>query len=156
MTIDCRHFVVLALFLGTASASADTMFRCVDAKGHTSFSNINLDGRGKKCAPMALDPIHPRGAPARTPAARVPTPPTFPRVSQDEQRARDTDRRAILGGELKNERKRLSQAKEALARQEAARTEDEQAAERLTPYRSAVNRHQRNIESIELELSRIQ
>jgi len=151
-----QSFLILALSLGMASAGADTMFRCVDANGHTSFSNINLNAKGKTCTPMALDPIHPRTAPARSPAARTPTPPNFPRVGQNEQRARDSDRRAILGSELENERRRLAQAKEALSKQETARTGDEQAVDRLAPYRNAVSRHQRNIESIELELSRTQ
>ena len=94
------------------------MYQCVDESGHKSFSNIKSSVKGAKCTAMDLG--EPVAVPApKAPAAKTPTPASFPKVDDSAQKARDTDRRRILEGELASEQKNLEDAKKTLAEQEA-------------------------------------
>ncbi|MDX9737951.1 MAG: DUF4124 domain-containing protein, partial [Azonexus sp.] len=79
------------------------------------------------------------------------TPASFPRVQDDTQKARDSDRRHILEQELSGEQKRLDQAKKDLADQEARRATPEQ----LGPYRDRITQHERNLQAIQKELGNL-
>jgi hypothetical protein len=68
--------------------------------------------------------LHVAGTPPRAKpvgAAANPSPAGFPRVQEDTQKARDTDRRHILEQELAGEQRNLEQARKELAEQEALR-----------------------------------
>ncbi len=147
--------------LMTATPAWSQIYRCVDADGHVTYSNV---AASKNCKRMQLEPMSTTPAPARstgrTPgAAANPTPVDFPKVSGDAQKARDNDRRTILEQELAAEQKSLEQAKQELAEQEAVRFGNEKnyqrVLDRLQPYKDKVAQHERNIEAINKELSKL-
>ena len=145
-------------FLMTMTAlpvSAQTIYRCIDAGGGTVIANARVD---KSCKPVVMAPDSTMPAPrARAAAAATPTPSTFPKVPEDTQKSRDTDRRRILEQELAGEQRGLEQARRELAEHESARGAEGSAAglDRLQPYRDRVSQHERNIVAIQKELSNL-
>jgi hypothetical protein len=159
-----RMYFLFALFaLAIAPVRADVMYQCVDESGHKSFSNIKSAGKGARCTPMDL------GTPVTVPppkgASTTPTPATFPKVDDNAQKSRDTDRRRILDNELAAEQKNLEQARKELADQEAQVLPNERmqggaisggkVLERIQPYKDKVALHERNIEAIQKEISKL-
>lgn len=133
-------------------ASAQTIYKCVDAAGGTVISNSRLE---KNCKAIVSAPENSLPAPPRAKvpgASATPTPTGFPRVGEDTQKARDNDRRAILDQELASEQRSLETARRELAEQEAVRGGP---SDRLMPYRDRVAQHERNIQAIQKELSNL-
>lgn len=166
--MNCQrlYFPVALFFLATLSAQADTMYQCVDESGHKSFSNMKSGPKGSRCTAMDLGA--PVTVPATRAAAKTPTPATFPKVDDNAQKARDTDRRRILDSEMTAEQRNLEQAKKDLAQQESIILPEERmqfkggggisggkVEERLQPYRDKVALHERNIEAIQKEISKL-
>ena len=167
------RLLCLAAFLAALPVQADVMYQCVDEGGHKSFSNIKSSTKGTKCTAMDLGPVSSvppptAKAPARNGAAATPSPASFPKVDSDTQKARDTDRRRILEGELAAEQKSLDEARKVLADQEATILPNERMQtktggginggkidERLQPHRDKVALHERNIEAIQKELAKL-
>jgi hypothetical protein len=156
----------LAVLLAALPVRADVMYQCVDDSGHKSFSNIKSSAKGAKCTAMDLGT--PAAAPPPRAAAKTPTPADFPKVDGNTQKSRDTDRRRILEGELASEQRSLDEAKRALAEQEATILPNERmqikggggisggkVEERIEPYRNKVALHERNIEAIQKEISKL-
>ena len=139
----------------TPSAFAD-IYKCVGADGQVMYSNMPE----KNCKRLSLDPIPSSlAAAAARPAAKTPSPATFPKVEENAQKARDNDRKRILESELEAEQKNLEQAKKDLAEQEATRSGGERnyqkVLDRLQPLKDKVALHERNIEAVQKELSRL-
>jgi hypothetical protein len=163
--MNSRRLYSLAalLFLVATSARADVMYQCVDESGHKSFSNIKSSAKGAKCTAMDLG--EPVSVPAAKAAAKTPTPATFPKVDDNAQKARDNDRRRILDGELAAEQKNLEQAKKDLAEQETAVQPNERlqggginggkVQQRVQPFKDKVALHERNVEAIQKEISKL-
>lgn len=153
-----RFGLSVALCAAAVTAQADVMYQCVDEQGHKTFSNVKLSEKGVRCTAMDLGPATSAPA-AKPPAAKAPSPAGFPKVGDNDQKARDNDRRRILESELAAEQKNLEQAKKDLADQEAIRTGDERnyqrVLDRLEPYKNKVALHERNIEAIEKELAKL-
>ena len=164
--MNFQRLYLLAALLAALPVHADVMYQCVDESGHKSFSNIKSSAKGSKCTAMDL------GAPVTVPApkaaAKTPTPATFPKVDDNTQKARDTDRRRILDSELAAEQKNLDEAKKALAEQEAIILPSERQQykggggisggkvdERIAPFRDKAALHERNIEAIQKEISKL-
>jgi hypothetical protein len=160
------YFPVALLFLAALPAQADIMYQCVDESGHKSFSNIKSAAKGDKCTSIDFGSSSP--APAARPAVKTPTPSTFPKVDDNTQKARDTDRRRILDSELAAEQKNLEQARKDLAEQEAIILPNERmqykggagisggkVEERIQPFRDKVALHERNIEAIQKEIAKL-
>ena len=158
------YFPVALLFLVSMPVQADVMYQCVDESGHKSFSNIKSSEKGARCTAMDL------GAPVVAPApkaaaAKTPTPATFPKVDDNAQKSRDTDRRRILDSELATEQKNLDQAKKDLAEQEATVLPSERMQggaisggklqERIQPFKDKAALHERNIEAIQKEIAKL-
>lgn len=104
-----RHAVFLAGLAAGASASAD-MYKCLDASGHATYSNVQAKG----CTRIVRSlPPAPAGAPVRqvVPGVKPGTPADFPRVDPATQRARDDGRRRILDTELAHEQRALDEAR---------------------------------------------
>lgn len=145
-------FSLLLLAIFAASARAD-IYKCTDAEGHVTYSNVAT----AKCKKLNLDPVN--TAPPPREAAKSPTPATFPKVDDSTQKARDTDRRRILESELASEQKNLEQAKKELAEQEAVRSGDEKnyqrVLDRLQPFKDRVALHERNLEAIRKEIANL-
>jgi hypothetical protein len=142
----------LALFVALLplTASAQTIYKCVDANGSTTYASARLD---KNCKAISSGPENAIPAPRAKPAgaAANPSPAGFPRVQEDTQKARDGDRRMILDQELAGEQRSLEQAKKELADQQAAGS----TGDRLAPYRDRVGQHERNIQAIQKELGNL-
>lgn len=162
-TLYLRAITVLIAL--TASPVYADIFKCVDADGHVMYSNMS----GRNCKKLSIE-SGATSAPsaAAKPAARTATPANFPKVDEGAQKARDNDRRRILESELASEQKSLDQAKKDLAEQEATILPSERmqfkggagisggkVEERLQPFRDKVALHERNIEAIQKELSRL-
>jgi hypothetical protein len=101
--------------LVTVPVHAQDIYKCADGDGRITYSNVPT----KSCRKLVLDPVNLAPA-AKPPAARVATPPGFPKVDDQTQKSRDGDRRRILEGELAAEQKNAEQAKKDLAEQEGS------------------------------------
>lgn len=157
MALFPRLCISWMLLAAIPMAHADVMYQCVDAHGHKTFSNVKLSTQGMKCSAMDLGPA--TTVPPVRPAAKAPSPAAFPKVGENDQKARDTDRRRILESELAAEQQNLEQAKKELAAQEAVRSGDERnyqrVLDRLEPFKNKVALHERNIEAIQRELDKL-
>jgi hypothetical protein len=138
--------------------AAQTIYKCTDENGGTLISNTKAN---KNCKAVSSSPESSMPAPkARSSgAAANPSPAGFPRVQEDTQRARDTDRQRILEQEMAGEQRNLEQAKKELAEQEAVRSGDEKnyqrVLDRLQPYKDRVSQHERNIQAIQKEVGKL-
>jgi multiple antibiotic resistance protein len=105
---------LLAFLLLPLAATANTLYKCTDESGLVLFTNQKT--KNKNCVVLSQQAPAPttggNGTKAR--ASATPTPGDFPRVSGTEQKARDSDRRAILDKELANELQNADKAKKAL------------------------------------------
>lgn len=131
MTFYRQLLPVAVMLLIAAPVRADVMYQCVDESGHKSFSNIKPTDKGARCTAMDLGPAEPPAAKESAKAAtKTPTPANFPKVDDNAQKARDTDRRRILEGELATEQANLEQAKKELAAQDESALPEERIATR--------------------------
>lgn len=163
MNFPKLYFPFVLFVLAAAPVFADVMYQCVDDAGHKTFSNIKSQARGAKCT--AMDMGTPVSVPAARAASKTPTPSTFPKVDENSQKSRDADRRRILEGELGAEQKNLEQAKKDLLEQEAQVLPSERmqggaisggkVQERVQPYKDKVALHERNVEAIQKEISKL-
>lgn len=144
-----RSTLALLLALLALPASAQTIYKCVDANGGILISNSRVN---KNCRPVVTEPDGGSPRPRAPAATSNPTPAGFPRVTEDVQKARDNDRRLILEQELTGEQRSLDLARKELTAQEALITPGDKA-DRVAPYRDRVARHERNIEAIQRELN---
>lgn len=153
---------LLALLAIFASAARADIYKCTDAEGHVTYSNVAT----AKCKKLNLDPVN--TAPAARDGAKAPTPATFPKVDEGTQKARDTDRRRILEGELAAEQKNLEQAKKELAEQESVVLPNERfqnargggingatVEARVQSFKDKVALHERNLEAIRKEIANL-
>lgn len=140
--------------------SPNTVFLCKDG-GETIYTNTKLN---KSCKSFLLGTTITSKAPA-APGANVAsqptsaTPPGFPKVNEETQKARDTDRKRILEEELAGEQKNLDLARKELAQQESKAISEEKnykkITERLQPFRDKVAQHERNIQALRKEMSNL-
>jgi hypothetical protein len=141
-----------------AQSGGGTVWRCVEQDNRSHYTNIKKETEGKQCTVVTRE-VSVVAGPALQPqrASATPTPPNFPRVDKDTQKARDDGRRRILEDELSTEEKGLSAAKAKLVEQEGIRNGDEKnyqrVLDRLKPYQEAVERHERNVAALKRELA---
>jgi hypothetical protein len=144
----------LALALA-APAWADT-YKCVDANGRPTYTNMKEEAKGKNCSVVMREISVVPAVPAARSAAANPSPAGFPKVDPATQKARDGARRRILEEELVDEEKALVQSKAELTEQEGIRNGDERnyqrVLDRLQKYKDEVERHQKNVEALKKEL----
>ncbi|MDZ4251105.1 MAG: DUF4124 domain-containing protein [Sulfuritalea sp.] len=142
-----RFLLPLSLLLALPVA-ANTLYKCTDESGAVLFTNQKITRKGCTVLSYQAPPPPPGGVIRQRPAA-APTPGDFPRVSSNEQRVRDGDRRAILDQELATELQNAEKARKAL--QDAGN----QPADKLRPLRDTVALHERNVESLKKELGNL-
>ena len=151
-----RCLLALLTVLLPLKASAQTIYKCIDASGGTVISNSRVEKNCKAISGGAENalPAPPKAKPTTSAsgAAANPSPANFPRVQEGTQKARDGDRKHILEQELASEQRNLDQAKKELAEQEATRGGP---SDRTVPYRERVGQHERNIQAIQKELSNL-
>lgn len=156
----CAAFLVIGLV--PCVAMAETC-KYLDSEGRVIYSNTPASPpKGATKVKCFADPAPTGTANAGqqdSRAANAESRARAPKVSEDTQKARDDDRRRILEQELADEAKRLAQAKEQLAAQEAVRNGNERNyerfLERVQPYRDTVTSHERNIEAITREIANL-
>jgi hypothetical protein len=150
--------VAALAFVLAAPARGDT-FKCIDANGRATYTNMKEEIKGKNCSVVMREiSVVPAVPPARSAAAN-PSPAGFPKVDPATQKNRDGARRRILEEELGGEEKALAQAKTELTEQESIRTGDEKnyqrVLDRLQKYKDAVERHEKNVVALKKELSNV-
>src|SRR5690349_14476880 len=129
MVCSIRYFGLasaLALVFA-APARADT-FKCIDANGRATYTNMKDEIKGKNCSVVMREISV---VPAARSAAANPSPAGFPKVDPATQKSRDGARRRILEEELVGEEKALAQAKTELTEQESIRNGDEKNYQRV-------------------------
>ncbi|MDR0735262.1 MAG: DUF4124 domain-containing protein [Zoogloeaceae bacterium] len=154
------RFPVVTLCAGLllATPAWGQVYRCTDAEGRVTITNVLIDKTSCKRMQIEADTTVPPpidSSKRRPGAASTSTPPDYPSVSADEQSIRNDARRAILNQELADEQQRLESARNQLATQEKVPPgmEDAERREtRLRPFRETIARHERNIEDLKREL----
>ncbi|MCS6945376.1 MAG: DUF4124 domain-containing protein [Sutterellaceae bacterium] len=150
---------VAALLAGAAHAQGEAIYKCVDAEGRATFTNV---APGKDCRRLDIGPITTVPAPKlpARPAAgsgeRV-QPASFPRIDADAQRVRDVERRRILEEELRLEEERLARLRAEFNNGEPERRADERNyaryLERVQRLQEEIQRGENNIAALRRELS---
>lgn len=160
-----RYALALALALCSAeSLAANTthiLYKCTDQSGVTLYTNQKT--KDKNCIVLSVQVPPPPSnrvsangvllAPSDkntggTAGTKTPTPADFPRVSGDDQKARDNDRRAILDRELALERANLEKLRVPTAAVTAT-------AETKKIWQDSITLHERNIEALNKEIARL-
>lgn len=141
------------------------IYRCVDANGRPLYTDVKVG----KCQlidtgpslPASSPPIPAPRPPSAAPSTPAPSasPANFPRVETSQQRARDDERREILGDELRIEERKLADLKKEFNNGEPERQGNERNyakyQERVASMRDEINRTERNIEALRREIGNI-
>ena len=139
----------LALVAPCGHAQSE-VYKCPDASGRPTYTNVKRDTIGKKCTLVAKEVSV---VPAQSPTRSM-QPPGAGSVA-----VRNENRRKITESELENEQQLLTDARQKLVEQEGVRTGDERnyarALDRWKPYQEAVDQHSKNIEQLRAELGRL-
>jgi hypothetical protein len=163
MTIRQLIPVLTALLALPSGAQADTLYKCQGPDGRTTYTNQKT---GKSCEIISQDkPVSTFTSPPGAQKQKQESPAGFPRVNGDQQKARDSERRAILEQELASEQRNLDAARKTLAEQENLILPEERIAgggiqqgkreARIQTHRDKVQLHERNIESIRREIANL-
>ena len=149
----------LCMFTGASLAQSST-YRCVDVNGRSTYTNIKEETVGKKCTVVSREvSVVPADRIASPVGAAVKAPALATQPASSTLASRANDRRKILEEELDGEQKRLADARQKLAEQEAIRTGDEKnyqrVLDRLKPFTETVEQHEKNVEQLRRELSSI-
>lgn len=134
------------------------VYRCVDAESeHVTITNV-VSKQDKHCTRLETTQdnvmIAPRssGGGRATTTTRMPGAGAavvdFPKVSVNEQEAREKDRRVILEQELSSELSKLSQAQRELLELQGKEVD-------TTPYKERVALHQRNVDALNKEIANL-
>jgi hypothetical protein len=167
------HLLALAVLAGPTMAIAQSggapTYRCVDASGRSTYTNVQEEMSGRKCTVVSREvsvvpaPPLPQGArkPAASQAGSAPPAAGAPaaRVDAQTQRNRDNDRRRILQEELQTAEKLLVSAKQKLSEQESVRSGDERnyqrVLDRLKPFQDEVRSAEDNVAALKRELGNL-
>jgi hypothetical protein len=133
------------------------IYMCVDEHGRRTATNVRSEMKGKKCERQVDGTLPaPKGAPPAEKRTAPPSPPDFPKVGAEAQKARDGIRQQVLAEELASEQKLLDKAKQELAEGNAPRSGEDRSSpkrlDRISELEKAVQRHQKNVESLRREI----
>lgn len=140
--------LAIPLLLLPPTVAANTLYKCTDDSGIVLYTNQKTPKKNCTVLSQQLPPPPANGA-LKPRLASTPTPGDFPRVSGNEQKARDGDRRAILDKELANELQSTEQAKRALLDSAG------QPPDKLQSLRDTLALHERNVESLKKEIGNL-
>ncbi len=152
------RLLLVVLCAGHVGWAQADIYKHVDADGHVTYSRVPTKGAKK----LNLEPL-PTSPPPR---ARNPSPSDFPRVDNNTQRNRDDTRRKILEDELATEDKLLATARYNLkageGNPEVSTGEDGKTyrnvakhEEKIKSLQGQVMLHEKNIEALKTELSKL-
>ncbi len=154
---DSPLLLALATLLAlpaSAPAQQSTLYKCTDGSGTVLYTNQK--GAKKDCTVISVMlPPAPRndgaaaGAAPKRNGTATPSPADFPKVSDNEQKSRDGDRRAILERELDAERGNIEKARQSLA------TNPPPAADKAQALNDTIKLHERNVEALNKELAKL-
>lgn len=160
-----KRFLVAMLSLTAVAAwgqqPGPVTYRCMDASGRSTYTNVQEEMAGKKCTVVSreVSVVPVERVPA--PAAGAGRPGGTPAVTgrPEAARVRDSDRRRILQEELQTAEKLLADARQKLADQESQRNGDERnyqrVLDRLKPFQDEVVRAEGNVEALRRELGNL-
>lgn len=139
-----RHLLIACFALPAVAE----IYKHVDKDGQVTYSNIPIKGAKR----MELDPV-PGSIPAprsysggsRPRASSTPTPASFPRVDSATQKSRDQGRRQILLDEMASEQRLLNESRQRLS-----------SAPQDAKLREKALFHEKNIETLQKEIARVQ
>ncbi len=163
MKTQLSALILLALATGYAHAQSD-VFLCVNDNGTKEYKNT---GTTKGCKKVDLQGINMIPAPASAAKPVVQTvaakssasPPGFPKVDSETQKARDNDRMQILLNEMKTEEKKLAELKKEFKNGEPDRQGNERNyakyQERVAVMQEDINRAEKNIEALKREIGNL-
>ena len=153
------RYLLAALCAWTMLAQAE-IYKAVDENGHVTYSSAPIKG-GKK---IILEPLPTMAPPPRSRPTASPS--DFPRVNGETQKNRDDTRRKILQDELNTEEELLGKARFAL--KEGEQTPEVYQGKDGKTYRNVakydekikilneqIELHQKNIEALKAELSKL-
>jgi len=163
------RYLLAMLSLCPILAQAE-IYKAVDADGHVTYSSTPIKG-GKK---INLEPLSTMDPPGRSRSAEPSG--NFPKVDSETQRGRDDTRRKILQDELSTEEKLLEEAMQNLREGEEnpevfrvvvgkrpdgspiveTRRNVAKYEEKIKALNDQVELHQKNIEALKIELSKLQ
>jgi hypothetical protein len=154
---------LLLLFLFTSYAHAEgDVFLCVDEHGKKEYKNT---GATKGCKKVELPGINIVAVPVLPPSQKkaganaAASPPNFPKVDDNTQKARDADRKQILLDELKAEEQKLLNLKKEYNNGEPERHGDEKNfskyQERTTMMKEEISRTEKNVEALKREVGNL-
>jgi len=143
-----KLLLALSLLL-PLTAAASTLYKCTEESGAVLYTNQKTSKKNCIVLSQQSPPPSPGIGAAKQRPAATPTPGDFPRVSGSEQKARDSDRRAILDKELANELQNAEKARKALF------DAGGQPPDKLQSLRDTVALHERNVESLKKELGNL-
>jgi len=160
--------VIASSTIAFAQSGGGSTYRCVDASGRSTYTNVQEEMGGKKCTVVSREvsvvPAPPLPQAARKPAAAPASPVAgagapATRVDSQTQRKRDNDRRRILQEELQTAEKLLVTAKQKLSQQESVRNGDERnyqrVLDRLKPFQDDVRSAEDNVAALKRELGNL-
>jgi len=136
------------------------IYMCVDEHGRRTATNVRSEMKGKKCERQVDGALPaPKGTPPAEKRAAPPSPADFPKVGAEAQKARDDIRQKVLADELANEQRLLGRAKQELAEGSAPRSGEDRSSprrlDRLSDLEKSVQRHQKNVESLQREIGNL-
>lgn len=148
------HYLLLLPCLAYASYTQADIYKRVDTDGNVTYSNTPIKGAKK----LDLGPL-------LTVPAYKETDADFSRVNKATQRNRDEERRKILEDELAGEEKLLADARQNLKDSEdnpQMSAADGKTYRKASAYEESVKAaqaqvtlHERNVEALKMELSRL-
>lgn len=146
-------FAMLTACLTMAGSSlvyADSdIYVCTDAKGVKSYGNV---GDGKGCKKIELPGITTFPAPKKNASTG-----NFPKVDEATQKKRDSERKQILGDELRSEQQKFSELNTQYNNGEPDRNGNERNyakyQERVKEIKDNIVRSQQNIDALQREIN---
>jgi len=151
-------FILAGVMMLVASHAMADVYKCIETDPATGERRVTYtnDRKARGCERLSTDlPV------SSVPGSAAPkaAPANFPKVSGDDQKQRDGERRKILESELQAEEQALESARKALAEEDAVRYGNERnfqkKLDRLQPFQAKVEQHERNVEALKKEIANL-
>ncbi|RVT88407.1 hypothetical protein [Inhella crocodyli] len=150
------------LAVPTLAAAQNVVYRCPGPPVLYTDALTAKEAAEKGCKSIEGAPVSVVQAPrpkAPAPAAAVPVANEGSKVERDLQRARDSDRRAVLSAELRDAEARLAAARAEYNNGEPERRGDERNfakyQERVAELKAAISRQEADVAALKRELAKL-
>jgi hypothetical protein len=152
-------FILAAAAMLAASLAQADVYKCIETDPATGERRVTYTNSRQASGCERLSTDLPVSSVPGVATPRPAAPSSFPKVSADDQKARDNDRRKILESELQAEEAALESARKALAEEDAVRYGQERnyqkKLDRLAPFQQRVEQHERNVEALKKEIANL-